>query len=196
MRVQANSALVSPRARRSPPELIVEIPVEHGLDSMSFLAVESGMRHWLDDQAPDSGRSCVAYVETPHAWVAACSPVVNVDAAASVRDLQRTALRFLEAARSNGKRACFFACEALAAGGLPRLLIGEQPIFHPREWLSDLAKHRRLREQLRRARAKGLTVRGVAPAELEKGSLLRAEVEGLASDWLRSRHIEPMGFLV
>jgi hypothetical protein len=53
-----------------------------------------------------------------------------------------------------------------------------------------------MREQLRRCRRKGVQIRHVEPAELREGSPLRGEVEQLAVEWLATRHMEPMGFLV
>ncbi|HEY5241460.1 MAG TPA: phosphatidylglycerol lysyltransferase domain-containing protein [Polyangiaceae bacterium] len=179
-----------------PPRSIADLAVERGRDALSFLAVESGMRHWFDAPPPEGTGACVSYVDTSGAWVAACSPLVEASPEACATELSRAALRFVEAAREQGRRACFFACEDPALDGLSRMLIGQQPVFHPREWLRGLSGRRRLREQLRRARAKGLVVRVVAPAELAERSSLRLEVERLAGDWLRARHIEPMGFLV
>ncbi len=163
---------------------------------MSFLAVESGMRHWFDAPPPAGTGACVAYVDTPGAWVAACGPLVEADDAAYPGELSRAALRFVDAARASGRRACFFGSEAGEHRGLSRLLVGAQPVFHPGQWLRDLAGHRRLREQLRRARAKGLRVRAVPADELAEGCPLREEIEQLARGWLDSRHMEPMGFLV
>ncbi|HEY8089495.1 MAG TPA: DUF2156 domain-containing protein [Polyangiaceae bacterium] len=178
---------------RQPPGRVVALAVGHGRDAMSFLAVESGMSHWFDASVSDGTGACVAYVDTSGAWVAACSPLVPAEGDAVAH---RAALRFVEAARTSGRRACFFGAEGPAHEGLSGLMIGEQPLFRPREWLRDLTKHRRLREQLRRARAKGLRVRSLAPGELVEGSPLRLAIERLAGDWLGSRHIEPMGFLV
>ncbi|MGD0529984.1 MAG: DUF2156 domain-containing protein, partial [Polyangiaceae bacterium] len=181
----------------SPPDMtrdIVELAVERGRDALSFLAVESGMRHWFDAAPPEGTGACVAYAETSRAWVAACRPLVGEDD--DLADTGKAAARFVAAARERGKRACFFATEGPAVGGLARLLIGEQPIFRPREWLDGLSRRRSLREQLRRARAKGLAVRAVPPGELAAGSPLRVAIEQLGADWLRTRHIEPMGFLV
>jgi len=174
-----------------PPAAIADLALERGRDAMAFLAVESSMRHWFDGNG-----ACVAYVETSRAWVAACSPLLGADPDDYAEELHRAASRFVEAARACGRRACFFGSEAPQHDGMSRLLVGEQPIFHPGEWLNDLKSRRRLREQLRRARAKGLRVRRVAPEDLEPGSDLRLEIERLAESWLRSRHIEPMGFLV
>jgi phosphatidylglycerol lysyltransferase len=185
-----------PMTPREAPASVVELAVENGRDALSFLAVESGMEHWFDESPPEGTGACVAYVDTRGAWVAACSPLVPAPRGDGANELRRAALRFVAAAREHGRRACFFASEAPALDGLGRLLIGQQPVFHPREWLGHLARHRRLREQLRRARAKGLVVRSVASSELAEGSALRREVEQLAHAWLRARHIEPMGFLV
>jgi phosphatidylglycerol lysyltransferase len=178
---------------REPPGRVVTGAVEHGRDAMSFLAVESGMSHWFDALIPEGTGACVAYVDTSRAWVAACSPLVPAEGDAYAR---RAALRFVEAARTSGRRACFFGAEGPVHEGLSGLLIGEQPLFRPREWLHDLSNRRSLREQLRRARAKGLRVRRLAVHEVEEDSPLRLEIERLAGEWLRSRHIEPMGFLV
>jgi lysylphosphatidylglycerol synthetase-like protein (DUF2156 family) len=181
---------------REPPGRVVQFALERGRDAMSFLATESGMQHWFDADTPNGTGACVAYVDTVSAWVAACSPLLGADADSDPRELSRAALRFADAARERGRRACLFGTEAPDVEGLSRMLVGEQPIFRPREWLADLPRRRRLREQLRRARAKGLRVRIVSADELHDGSPLRLGVERLAGDWLRSRHIEPMGFLV
>jgi hypothetical protein len=179
-----------------PSERVCDLAVRRGRDAMSFLAVESGMRHWFD--GPTDGRSgaCVAYVDTSTAWVAACGPLIEAATESYEGVLSDAALRFVREARAHRRRVCFFGCESLVGAGLGRLLIGEQPIFRPAEWLRELPGRRRLREQLRRARAKGLQVRAVSTIETMEGAPLRREIERLAEEWLRSRHIEPMGFVV
>jgi lysylphosphatidylglycerol synthetase-like protein (DUF2156 family) len=186
--------VVSPVSAR--PVKVVERAVAHGRDAMAFLAVERAMRHWFDAGPPQGTGACVAYIETAAAWVAACSPLVDADEQSYARQMQQAASRFVDAARASGRRACFFGSEASEPGGMTRMFVGEQPVFRPREWLADLPRRRRLREQLRRARAKGVRTRLVAPGDLEDGSPLRLEVDRLAESWLRSRHIQPMGFLV
>jgi len=173
---------------------ILELLRERGRDAMSFLALESGMRHWFDAPPPEGTGSCVAYADTAGAWVAACGPLVAETGGEHGADA--AAARFVAAARAAGKRACFFATEQPHLDGMSHLLIGEQPVFHPREWLERLHERKRLREQLRRARAKGVRVRRASPEGLAPGSPLQTQVEGLARAWLGSRHIEPMGFLV
>ncbi len=164
-----------------------DLVLELGTDAMSFLAVESGMKHWL---AGEGRAACVAYVDTRTAWVAACGPIAGAAERAGI------ALEFVEAASARGRRACFFATGRLDSDRLSHLLIGEQPIFRPADWLRELPRRRRLREQLRRARAKGVRARRLQTEELAEESALRREVDRLGSEWLAGRHLEPMGFLV
>lgn len=142
------------------------------------------MRHWFDAEAD----ACVAYVDTGSAWVAAGAPLGAADEVAGV------ARRFVAAARAAGRRGCFFATESLRSSELSSLLIGEQPIFRPAVWLGKGG--RALREQVRRARAKGVVVRSVRPDELCEGTPLRDQIERCTAEWLGSRHMQPMGFVV
>jgi phosphatidylglycerol lysyltransferase len=76
------------------------------------------------------------------------------------------------------------------------LLIGEQPVWDPRRWRATLQQTPSLREQLRRARAKGVRARAVQPEESAPGSPLRASIEALIASWQGSKAMPPMGFLV
>ena len=59
-----------------------------------------------------------------------------------------------------------------------------------------LGAHRRLREQIRRPKTKGVIVRRVQAADLEPGTGMRRQAEALAREWLGSRRMVPMSFLV
>jgi len=159
----------------------------HGWNATSFQTLEQGYRYFF---APDG---CVAYVNTGSAWVVAGAPIAPLSRLASV--LQA----FLEAAREAGKRVCLFATEQrlldLAGPTLRSLRIGEQPVWDPGKWAETLKRRKSLREQLRRARAKGVTVREVTAEELEAGETRRA-IERVSERWLRSRAMAPMEFLV
>jgi lysylphosphatidylglycerol synthetase-like protein (DUF2156 family) len=157
---------------------------------VSFLAFESGMQVWLDEERD----AMVAYHDTGEAWIAAGSPVADAPRAVAV------ARRFVDRARAAGRRAYFFAAEgddpAARAHGFSRLLLGEQPFWVPAAWPSTLKRSRGLREQIRRARAKGVTVRRVRDDELAPGSRVRVQAEALAHEWLSDRRMAAMGFLV
>jgi hypothetical protein len=132
----------------------------------------------------------VAYVDTGRAWIAAGSPLTEPSLRPEV------AHAFAEDAREQGRLACFFACEGGPMPGFARLLLGEQPVWSPAAWKENVATHRRLREQIRRASAKGVTIRRAFSSELAAGTRLRAQVDSLAREWLESRRMSPMGFLV
>lgn len=157
----------------------------HGRDAVAFQGLEPGLTAWHDDEG------AVAYHDTGGAWVAAGGP------AAPAAARPRVAARFVEAARAAGRRAsCFAVDEPTPWPGFARVLLGEQPVWDPTRWVEDLRHHRKLREQLRRARAKGVRVRRVAPSELAPGTALRDALERLVADWLATRHMAPMQFLV
>jgi phosphatidylglycerol lysyltransferase len=75
--------------------------------------------------------------------------------------------------------------------------VGEQPSWDPASWPAVLQADRRLREQLRRARAKNVVVRALDHSELaHAGATLRDDLDALVARWLKSRKMPPMGFLV
>ena len=160
-----------------------------GEDAVSFQGLESALAWWHDASAPAGTGASVAYLDTGRSWIAAGRPLAA--------DTAPAARRFAAAARAAGRRPVFFAVESLAPfAGFRHLAIGLQSVLEPSRWPATLATHRRLREQLRRARAKGVSVRVVEPAELMPGMPLRAAVERLGAEWLAARAMEPMAFLV
>jgi phosphatidylglycerol lysyltransferase len=162
--------------------------LSHGWNATAFQTLERGYRYFFPD--PDA---CVAYVDTGGAWVAAGAPIAPDARVADACD------EFLRAARGVGRRACLFAVEKrLLDYCTPRLrgfAIGEQPIWDPEEWARVVSEHKSLREQLRRARAKGVVVRELGGAELAAGPM-RAALLGVAQRWLATRGMAPLGFLV
>lgn len=160
---------------------------KHGWNATSFQILEPGLRYWFD-----ADRACVAYVDTGGAWVAAGAPIC------ATGQLSRAANDFIAAARQAGRRAVFFAVEPrfLEATGMPSQQVGEQPVWTPRSWPEVVLESKSLREQLRRARAKGVEVRAVSAAELAEGMPLRAQAEALITRWLATRPMAPLGFLV
>lgn len=162
----------------------------HGRDAVSFQVLEPGLRYWFDGDD-----ACVAYasVDSGRAWVAAGGPIAEREDEVAVME------RFVAAARSAGRRARFFGIERDASrdGAFAVLHVGEQPVWDPRRWKETVAGHRSLREQLRRARAKGVVVRQADIEELrDPGSALRRKVDALIAHWLATRSMAPMQFVV
>lgn len=168
-------------------ERALELVRRHGWNATSFQTLEEGYRYFFHEGG------CVAYVDTGHAWVVAGAPIAPP---AAIDAILRA---FLAAARATQRRVCLFATEQrlldLAGSQLRSLRIGEQPVWDPRKWPEILKRRRSLREQLRRARVKAVTVREVTTAELE-GGVTREGIERVTERWLKSRRMAPMEFLV
>jgi phosphatidylglycerol lysyltransferase len=166
---------------------VLEVVRRHGWNATSFQALEPGYSYFF------RGDGCVAYVETARARVVAGAPIAATDELAAI------AKAFVVDARAHGKRCCFVATEdrfrEQTADELRSLLLGHQPVWDPRKWPAQLAARKSLREQLRRARAKGVVIREVSASELESGPV-REAVERIARQWLATRELPPLGFLV
>ena len=161
----------------------------YGWNATSFQALEPGLRYWF---APD-GNACVAYADTGRAWVAAGAPL------AAMERFPEVVAGFLEAASAERRRVCFFGTERRFQQlvSVQSLTIGEQPVWDPSEWPTTLRSSRSLREQVRRAGAKGVTVRRVDSGELgDPRSPVRLAIQGLVDQWLRGRRMAPLEFLV
>ena len=130
---------------------VLDLLRKYGWNATSFQVLEEGFHYAFDEAA----EGCVAYVDTGSAWVVAGAPIASEGESAAV------AQRFVERGRSARKRVGFFAVEDRfrASAGLPSLRIGEQAMWDPTEWESSIRASKNLREQLRRARAKGVLAR-------------------------------------
>jgi len=121
--------------------------------------------------------------------VAAGAPI------AEASRIPQIAARFVESARQQGDVLVSLRPDRARSRASRGLLLGEQPVWEPADWRRMLAGHRRLREQIRRPKAKGVTFRRVEAAELEPTDrCMEGRVAG--AEWLGSRRMVPMGFLV
>lgn len=179
---------------------------QHGRTATAFQVLAPGMRHWFSNvtsgtqsntvigsptganHQSETSRGVIGYADTGSAWVAAGEPV------AARTDTISVAEEFVEVAHANGKRVAFFATEGALASSprFRRVLIGEQPVWNPSEWEATLRSSRSLREQVRRARAKGVVVRRVAVANAATDDALQR----LMTRWLATRSMPSMHFLV
>jgi phosphatidylglycerol lysyltransferase len=162
----------------------------HGRTATAFRALGEGLEHWfLTDAQGDRG--VVAYYRMPGALVSAGEPVTAPDDAIAVAEA------FVSFAAAQRCRVSFFATEGILAGS-PRfrcVMLGEQPVWDPTSWADHVAQHRSLREQLRRARAKGVVVQMV-DMDAFREPMRRAALERLIDRWFAARPMARMRFLV
>lgn len=169
-------------------ERVLALLQRHGFNTTSFQVLEDGLAYWWE-----SDDACVAYAETGSAWVAAGAPISSKERCGPVAE------RFVAAARARGRRAVFFASQERLAGipGLVSAQVGLQPVWDPSAWTETLRGSRSLRQQLARARAKGVVVRRVDVSELtDAGSRTRCDIERMITRWLTTRRMSTMSFLV
>jgi phosphatidylglycerol lysyltransferase len=167
---------------------VLSVLRRHGWNATSFQVLEPGFRYWFADED-----ACVAYVDTGRAWIAAGAPLTEP------QRLREVAERFHRQALASGRRSALFGVEQRVVDVLPwhTLLVGEQPEWDARTWPEALRASSGLREQLRRARAKGVTVRTASHDELvSSASPLRLALEAQVAAWLARHEMAPMGFLV
>jgi phosphatidylglycerol lysyltransferase len=179
------------------PARILEILRAHGRHATSFQILETGYEYWIDEQAAAPG-GLIAYVESGGYRVAAGPPVATPD------DLVAVTRRFADATAACGLRALFFCADgefvaalgadvdALAFDVVP---IGEQPEWDPADWNPVGKRFRTLREQVNRARNKGVVIRSIPPEEMASAST-RAEIETVLGQWQDGRPMSAMRFMV
>jgi lysylphosphatidylglycerol synthetase-like protein (DUF2156 family) len=166
-----------------------DVVLAHGWNTTSFQTLGRGMERHIDAVTG----ALVGYVDTGSAWVAAGAPI------APEGHLVAAARGFVAEAARRRRIACFFAVEErfLLATGSRSVPIGEQPVWDPSAWPVTLSRTPSLREQLRRARAKGVRAEEVDGSRaLAPGAPLRREADRLVAAWLRARSMMPMRFLV
>lgn len=102
---------------------------------------------------------------------------------------------FEEAARSSGRVPVWFAIEQPErVPHAQRLIVGSMPEWTPSGWTRVVDSHRRIREQLRRARKKGVIIRRVLLEALAPSD--RTALDRLEAAWVATRRMEPLGFVV
>ncbi len=161
---------------------------QHGRTTIAFSSLGPGYRYaFYGDDA------LLAFVDTGRAWVAAGGPIAPRERLGEVSDA------FVNEARRTGRRAVFVATEEIfreSAPGMANLLIGEQPVWDPHHWPETLRGARSLREQIRRARAKGIAVERLDQSALVAGAVSRLAADALIGRWLGNRVMAPLGFVV
>lgn len=150
-----------------------------GWNATSFQTLSQGFSYWFTEEG------CVAYAQCGGAWVGAGAPIAEMERLAEVAN------GFVEAAAAQGRRASFFAVEQrfLRATKMSSLLLGEQPVYDPSGWSAHLRRSSSLREQLRRARAKGVHVTTGVPSADSR------ELTRVHEAWLSRHPLPSMGFL-
>lgn len=160
----------------------------YGWNATAYQIINPGIQHWFSA----THEAVVGFVEQAQVWVVAGAPVCPREKIAEV------VAEFERDASKAGKSVCYFGAEARLESVLvhsPRhamFQLGAQPAWHPAKWREIYQHHTSLRAQLNRARNKHVTITEWA-ADRAYG---HAELERCLRDWLSTRGLPPMHFLV
>jgi phosphatidylglycerol lysyltransferase len=165
-----------------------ELVMTYGWNTTAYQILNPGLRYWFASEVP----AVVAYTRRQNVMLVAGAPVCAADALGPVvADFERFA-------SEQGCRVCY-VCAADRMRDLvadseahATVVIGAQPVWHPQEWPALIASRRSLRAQLARARNKGVTIELIPPAQ----AIDDAELDHVCDEWLRSRGLPPLHFMV
>jgi phosphatidylglycerol lysyltransferase len=159
--------------------------LRHGWNAMAYQILNPGMRLWFSA----SGEGVAGYVRAGGYRVVAGAPICPPER------LAETAAELAADTRRAGQRLCYFGAQErlrhlmAERGPASALLLGAQPVWDPRHWPAILDGKASLRAQLARARNKGVTVQSGPTADLPA-------LQRCLTEWLRTRGLPPMHFLV
>jgi phosphatidylglycerol lysyltransferase len=160
----------------------------HGWNAMAYQVLNPGFVHWF--AAADD--ALVGYVRWGRTRVVGGAPICAAERVAAV------VREFEDEAHACGERVTWFGAgerlERLYAGDDTHafLPLGAQPWWDPRTWDEVVRRRKRLREQVARARAKGVTVTEWPAAQAHASPRLQAVLDA----WLSTRGLPPLHFLV
>lgn len=160
----------------------------HGRNSLSWQILNPGTSLWLSRD----GEAVTGYVLQGKTRIAGGAPVTEP------ANLKRAALEFEEEARREGQSVCYFGAETWLKEvfeedeGHRIVLLGAQPVWNPRLWQETLSQKPSVRELIRYASRRGVTVEETPAAEAESGR----EYEACLNEWLTSRKLPVLKFLI
>lgn len=155
---------------------------------MAYQILNPGIEHWF---SPDQ-RAVVGYVRAGRYRIVAGAPI------AAPAQLASTIAQFEAEARQAHQHVCYFGTQRRIApfiaqtGPYAQLQIGAQPYWTPQRWPEIVQQKASLRAQIARARNKAVAVTEW-PAEQ---ATYHPALQRCQSEWLRTRGLPPMHFLV
>jgi phosphatidylglycerol lysyltransferase len=162
-----------------------ELVMAHGCNATAYQILNPGISHWFSG----CGNAVLGYVSRGSWLLAAGEPICAPEnLAVAVSDFEAFA-------RSRNRSVCY-VCAAepirqLLAGSPSHsvVTIGAQPVWNPAGWPEIVRSRRSLRAQLSRSLNKGVRIESPAPSD-------DGEIRRTLQEWLQSRRLPPMHFLV
>jgi phosphatidylglycerol lysyltransferase len=163
-----------------------DLVMTYGRNATAYQILNPGIRHWFSKEV------VIGYIHRGRWMLVAGEPVCAPE------DLRAAIAAFEAYAQTRNCRVCY-VCAAepihnlLATSPAHSVVtIGAQPVWNPFEWPQIVRARRSLRAQLNRALNKGVSIEALPPAE----GKTNPEIRQVLHEWLHSRPLPPMHFLV
>jgi phosphatidylglycerol lysyltransferase len=159
-----------------------------GRNATAYQILNPGISHWFSAESA----AVTGYVRRGSWLLVAGEPVcASENLSASVREFETFAhnLRCSVCYVLASEPLCRLAA---ASAGHSIVTLGAQPVWNPAEWSARVRTHRSFRAQLNRAVNKGVYIEALSPAEGARDPEIRRTLQ----EWLHSRRLPPMHFLV
>lgn len=167
--------------------------MRHGWNTMAYQILNPGIALWF----PYQREAVIGCVETRTHVIVAGSPV------APEEELDDVVLEFYRYVSSHTKKVCFFGAQERIALILSKrapvssILLGAQPVWSPGRFVATMQTKQSLRAQVHRAANKGVTIQVInSGIRRNDNALLAADLHRILSEWITSRRLPPMHFLV
>ena len=172
----------------TPTDTVRDRVMRHGRLSSAYQILNPGFTYWLD-AALDAA---AGYVRRGRWWVVGGAPLCPAGREAD-------AVRALEADARRDGCSVVYVCAADplrqttdAVGHHATITLGAEPTWRPGEWWQRPAKSASLRQQLNRARNKGVVVSPLSRDDVDRRA---NELRPIVLDWLATRPLPAMRFL-
>jgi phosphatidylglycerol lysyltransferase len=158
-----------------------------GWNATGYQILNPGFTLWFSG----AGDAVIGYVGRSRTRVVGGAPICDGPRLLAVTE------EFVRDARRHGESVCFFGAGArlertLAGGSWSSADLGAQPSWDPRNWDDVIRRRSSVRAQLNRARNKG--VEAVVRDSVDESEA--QQLQTCLSDWLRTRRLPPLHFLV
>jgi phosphatidylglycerol lysyltransferase len=166
----------------------LEIVRKWGWNVTAYQILNPGFELWIDSDLD----AAIGYIERHRIRVVGGAPVCADE------QLPRVVAAFENDAARAGCGVAYFCAEQrlaeLAEADVSRITfpIGAQPMWAPRDLLSEFEQHASLRAQLNRARNKGVRVQSA----IDLDTITVSEMDQCLEQWIGSRGLPPLHFLI
>jgi phosphatidylglycerol lysyltransferase len=165
-----------------------ELVMTYGWNTTAYQILNPGLEYWYASHEP----AVVAYLRRQNVLLVAGAPVCAADVLGNV------SAAFEQFAAAQDCHVCYVcAADRLRAvasesSGHSSIVIGAQPVWNPQGWAHVVETRRSLRAQLARGRNKGVAIESIPCNEGRNNP----ELESVLQEWLQSRGLPPLHFLV